>query len=287
MKPVHFLQIASRTAVERLFKQAVLLLSKAYERLSQRCLVVPTETSWGDRLYVALPESASTQIWLEGGMDQDLTQTLVALLKPGQTFVDVGAHLGYFALLARSRVGPSGRVIAFEPTPDTFALLRRNACYANMQTYPLALWSEKTHLAFNLYGQRFSAYNSFFAPRVPPVYQRRLRHRVVDVAAVSLDEFAHSHGVVPDVIKIDAESAEWRILEGAAHVLRAHRPVVIVEVGDLDIPGVMSSTQLVAILREMYDYTPFEWHDGRLIPHQAHERYDAGNLVFIPDHLPQ
>lgn len=216
-------------------------------------------------------------------MDQDLTEALTALLKPGQTFFDIGAHLGYFALLARHLVGETGLVVAFEPTPASFALLRRNARhYPNLQVYPLALWSEKSLLAFNLYGQRFSAYNSFFAPRILPAYQRRLRRQVVEIETISLDEFVRTSGVVPDVIKVDAESAELHIVKGAAHVLRTYRPVVILEVGDLDVPGAATSAQLVAFLHDEHGYAPCEWREGQLVPHQIRERYNAGNMIFVP-----
>lgn len=54
------------------------------------------------------------------------TRFLLATLLPGQTFVDVGAHLGYFSVLAARRVGPTGSVIAVEPEPRNLRLLRQN-----------------------------------------------------------------------------------------------------------------------------------------------------------------
>jgi FkbM family methyltransferase len=48
-------------------------------------------------------------------------------LAPGNVVLDVGAHIGYYTLLSSKLVGPAGRVYAFEPTPDTFAILERNA----------------------------------------------------------------------------------------------------------------------------------------------------------------
>lgn len=47
-------------------------------------------------------------------------------LKPGDVFVDVGANIGYFSLLASKLVGPGGRVVAIEASPEVFDLLRRN-----------------------------------------------------------------------------------------------------------------------------------------------------------------
>lgn len=266
----------------RPFTQTLLLLSKVYERLTRRCIVVRATTMWGEPMWVALPEPASTQIFISGQMDVDLTHTLHYMLKSGQVFFDVGAHLGYFSLLARNLIGPSGQVFAFEPTPDSFSLLRRNARYNNVHVSHMAVWSERTSLTFNLYGQRFSAYNSFFAPRVLPIYQSRLRQRIIRVETISLDEFAEDRGVYPHLIKIDAESAEMQILRGARRLLSAYRPTLIVEVGDLDIPGAAGSARIVEHLRDEFNYRPFEWQQGSLVSHNVRERYDAGNLIFIP-----
>lgn len=68
-----------------------------------------------------------------GGLwDPSETAWLSWRLRPGMTFVDVGAHVGYFSVMASRRVGAAGRVLAFEPEPGNFALLeenlRRNGC---------------------------------------------------------------------------------------------------------------------------------------------------------------
>ncbi len=54
------------------------------------------------------------------------TQLLLKRLKPGQTFVDIGANIGYYTLLAARQVGPAGRVYAFEPDEENFKLLQKN-----------------------------------------------------------------------------------------------------------------------------------------------------------------
>ena len=51
---------------------------------------------------------------------------LERLLNPGDTFVDVGANIGYFTLLAAGKVGKKGKVIAFEPWPDNCQLLEKS-----------------------------------------------------------------------------------------------------------------------------------------------------------------
>ena len=267
--------------LSRVGRSVLLSASKAYERLTGNCLVVETKTWWGSRMLVSLPEPASVQIFLDGQMDPNLTEFLCHALKPGQTFVDVGAHLGYFSLLAQHLVRPSGQVVAFEPAPQTFALLARNAARAgSIQVHALALWSESAELPFNTYGQRFSAYNSFFGPRVAPAYLHRLRKRSISVNATSLDEFLSQHPMAVHCIKIDAESAELAILRGAVRTLATHKPVVIAEVGDLGVDSAPKSAQMVDFLCKQ-GYQAWEWRAGTLHPHAVQDQYEAGNLIFI------
>jgi FkbM family methyltransferase len=83
----------------------------------------------------------SLQLYVHGEQDQYVsrrireqgvwepceTELLLSILQPGDVFVDVGANIGYFSVLAASVVGASGAVFAFEPDPDNFALLCANA----------------------------------------------------------------------------------------------------------------------------------------------------------------
>jgi len=81
------------------------------------------------RLYVHGERDAhvSRRLREEGVWEPFESRLVLALLQPGDVFVDAGANIGYFSLLAASRVGPGGRVFAFEPDPDNFRLLEANA----------------------------------------------------------------------------------------------------------------------------------------------------------------
>jgi FkbM family methyltransferase len=77
----------------------------------------------GHGLWLALPGYPNTMANL--GYEPALVATLCNVLRPSDAFLDVGANAGYFSLIAKSLVGPSGRVIAFEPDPRNCAALRR------------------------------------------------------------------------------------------------------------------------------------------------------------------
>jgi precorrin-6B methylase 2 len=72
------------------------------------------------------PEDPGGQQALGRAYEPMTTLAFHTLVQPGDRVVDVGAHVGYFTLLAARLCGPNGRVFAFEPHPDNFRLLERN-----------------------------------------------------------------------------------------------------------------------------------------------------------------
>lgn len=72
------------------------------------------------------PEGLQTWVYLFGLWEPDIAALLRSGLAPGDVFVDVGANVGYFSLLASGRVGPLGAVVAVEPSPTLSARLRAN-----------------------------------------------------------------------------------------------------------------------------------------------------------------
>jgi FkbM family methyltransferase len=130
------------------------------------------------------------------------------------------------ALLASTLVHPSGWVHAFEPTQQTFAILRHNTSrHRNIPIQPKALWSTRTTRPFHEYGGQYSALSSLRNHRL--IKESGLaRHRSYLVECVSLDEYGTAYALAPDVIKIDAETSEPQILRGSIQALVQHRPII-------------------------------------------------------------
>ncbi len=84
-----------------------------------------------------------------GTYEHNELRNLLQRLQPGDTFIDVGAHIGYLSLPIAKRVGPSGKVIALEPSPTSLELLRRNVALNgfNWVTVVDAAASDKDGLA--------------------------------------------------------------------------------------------------------------------------------------------
>jgi FkbM family methyltransferase len=143
-----------------------------------------------------------------------LSNLLRRVLRPGGSFVDVGANIGYFSVLASDLVGPGGRVFAVEPDSRNRAFLEanlaRNRC-ANVTILPYAAWSEDSSLTLETHPAGGSMSS------VHPI-EAGDGESAETVPAKRLDELIE--GPV-DLLKIDCELVDHIALAGAAGLLRA------------------------------------------------------------------
>jgi len=251
--------------------------------LRQAGMTLPcrARTFWGRSMFVVLPEVVSSEILRYGYIEEAVVAAMLAHVKPGDVVLDIGAHLGFFSLLAAHLVGPSGRVHALEPVPSTFAMLARNLeGLPNATAHNLAAWSEPTEITINDFGLAHSAFNSVRRPRLTDA-AASTRSRPIKTRAVSLDAFAREHRLRPTFVKIDAESAEGEVLAGMRWLLEEVRPVLCVEVGDLGVEEAAPSTELVRTLTSS-GYRALEFADAGFRSHQRKLCYGYGNLLFCP-----
>jgi FkbM family methyltransferase len=164
-------------------------------------------------------------IYFEGGGEPEVQAALLEHLRPGMTFYDIGANIGFFSLLAGRIVGSSGHVVAFEADPEVAERLRENIsrnAFSQIQVQENAVWSEPRDV--------------FFARTDPANSPDRGLGHVVDqggegtirVGAVSLDDFAHT-SIAPDFLKCDVEGAESEVFRGAQKLLEEKRPRILCE----------------------------------------------------------
>lgn len=240
---------------------------------------VKAYTFWGGTMSVMLPELVSAQIVSESYYEKHETLVLLQRLRPGMVFFDVGAHVGYFTLLASHLVGETGQVHSFEPTPRTFRLLADNAKHhPNITVNNLAVYSHSDELILNDFGALNFAFNSFFPARVADGRAvPEVKHRI---QTVSLDEYVERTGVKPNMIKVDAESAEYQIIDGMKNTLKTCRPFFMIEVGDLDLDGVRPCSEIVEFACS-HGYKPLMYQDGELKPHKVPDRYQGWGTVFF------
>lgn len=256
-------------SIDFYFKQAIAYLHPYKVR---------RQTLWGDMMEYYLPEAAT--VYYYGFWEAGLTNFIVKSLKPGETFLDIGSHVGFYALLASKLVGESGQVHAFEPTPRTFLSLKKNlANKSNAQSYNVAVLDSQRDITFTDYGPKYSAFNTF--------KKRKDGHmsflgngETITVPAISLDNFCAAKNISPTFIKIDVEGAEHAVLKSMERILRDIKPTLSIEVGSSDDlkENTLTSTKF---LRDR-GYVGFTITDsGNLILSNQENEAEAGNLVFV------
>lgn len=150
----------------------------------------------------------------------DLTRRL---LRCGETYVDVGANIGWFTLVAGRLVGSRGKVFAFEPEPENASWLRHNVRLNGLECVRIETsaadrrtgegWLHRS--ADNLGDHRIFPSSDLDAP--------------IPIECVRLDDYFASEPGPLDFVKIDTQGAELRVLEGFAARLARDRPTVLTE----------------------------------------------------------
>ncbi len=241
---------------------------------------VSAKTIWGDKLKCFLP--GENAVFYYGFIEPNLTSFLINFLQEGDVFIDVGAYIGYYSLLASRLVGRSGMVYSFEPTPLSFHLLRENtASTNNIVISQTAVLNKETVINFINYGARYGAFNTFEKRVDKNVNFLRGNENVIKVKTVTLDKYCDRNKIIPTFVKLDAEGSEFLILSGMSRLLKLIRPFISLEVaGGLE--WGKNNQESIQFLRKN-NYLPFEISPEGLLKKQiVQSRYDYDNLLFVP-----
>jgi FkbM family methyltransferase len=160
-----------------------------------------------------------------GTYEQPIADLLASMLRPGMTVLDVGAHIGYFSLLAAKAVGPTGHVWSFEPDPGNRASFEQNI-EANGMTdrisvVPLAVASAVGEgVLHRVAGDTGSS----------SLYHRNgAGSEQLAVGMTSLDAWTDSEGWPSiSLVKVDAEGAEGAVLAGMAGLIERNPKIVVI-----------------------------------------------------------
>jgi FkbM family methyltransferase len=210
-------------------------------------------------------------------------------LQPGQTALDIGAHKGVFAYWMHRCVGPTGRVVAFEPQPGLAAYIERmkRAFRLDRLTVVQAALSSNA-------GRK-----NLFLPREFPgeatletIRSRNLGPGAgleIEVDSVTLDDYLERLSARPvHFLKCDVEGHELEVFRGGQRMLREDRPALLFECQDFRHPG--------GHTRRVFDYLRRLGYEGRFLTedgqapvdafrpevHQALGRRPLDNFIFLP-----
>ncbi|GAA2650781.1 FkbM family methyltransferase [Streptomyces aculeolatus] len=180
-----------------------------------------TEARFGARFAVDTRDLILRYVYLFGIWEPNMTGWLQGRLRPGDTFVDVGAHVGYFSMLASRLVGDAGHVVAIEASPKFYGRLREHADLngvGNVRAVNAAVSDCRETLTFILASSINTGANSI-VPYDGPVESS------FEAEARPLPDLLETAEVAQArVIKVDVEGAEGKVARGLTPLLDQLRP---------------------------------------------------------------
>jgi FkbM family methyltransferase len=179
-----------------------------------------TRTVWGQKIFLDTRDiSLTPHLLMEGFWEMWITQFFLSRLQPGMTVLDIGANVGYYSLLAASRVGSNGRVYAFEANPSIFEILSLsveiNGFTDTVKLINKAVYSKQTTLKF------YRIKDHLGSSTIMKVLDEFVDD-YIEVETVSLDDYFGEQIPKIDLIKIDAEGSEVFIFQGMKRLIESN-----------------------------------------------------------------
>jgi FkbM family methyltransferase len=157
------------------------------------------------------------------------TRVLRSVLRKGDIFLDIGAHIGWYSLNARQAVGQGGMVVAFEPNPSCVSVLKQNILLNSFQTIKI----EKMAVS-DINGKSNFWTGDDMAGSLLKQSAQEFTHYSVKKSAVkviTLDTYCREHKFKNiRLIKIDVEGAEEQVIKGSMKILKKYHPGLILEI---------------------------------------------------------
>lgn len=239
----------------------------------------------GQYLKVDLSSTVGRSIYLRGFYEVAVEKYIRENLKPGDVFIDIGANVGYFTIIASGIVGKKGEVHSFDPHKNVNALLsesiQRNG-YKNIKLNKKALSDKEEYLSF------VALKNSAFSWTLP--VGKQTRESEEKVSAIPLDKYASSQIKRPlSMIKIDVEGAEVNVLRGAREVLSDNDPAIILEAQDWSLERFGNSIDDIFICLNELGYSAYDLAGAEIsnadVARKHLKSFTVQNLVFKKDNV--
>ena len=256
-----------------------------------RLLREPFPVSWLNGLQLTLipGNETSRSVFVTGHYEPNEFCLLAKILKPGMTFIDVGANMGLYTLFAARRVGEMGWVVAIEPSVREMKMLEHNVeqnGLRNLRLQKVAVADGDAEVELLVAGLENSGHNTLGAFG----YNTTLDHRE-KVRAVRLDQLVRSENLERvDVIKMDIEGTELAALRGGSETLRRFHPLLLLELSDRALQHQLASSgEVIDLLTQQgYRFFGFAAATGLPEPLERKDHFDSQNVIAVfGDSLPR
>lgn len=187
-------------------------------------------TIHGSKMYLDLKDKGiSKQLILNGTREELQTELVKRILKPGMKVLDIGANIGYYALIEAQAIGKTGKIYAIEPALENIKMLQKNIELNNLKTkidlHHLAV-SNKVGKA-KLYISSKSNLNTLIKPSKNTNKLLLLDKGVADINTVTVDSFIKNNKL--DFIRMDVEGFEVEIFKGMKNTLKRNKVMILFE----------------------------------------------------------
>lgn len=263
------------------FKGSNLLRKFLCERLIQAVDVpIICSTLYGFDIFVDPNDKGlEKSIYYFGEYEAGIVSAFKKILHEGDTFLDIGANIGFLSLVAACIVDKSGLVYAVEPHPFTYKILEKNIClngFKNIFSMNIALGKEiseeKIYNRINI--SRGSA--SLIRP------MNVSEELGVPVRVSSIDILIEKGQIqLPNLIKIDVEGFELEVLKGAKILLNSsHAPVLCIEFSNLHPTYGGDVRDIYNFIKSANDYSFFKLKYGKGVPSKLVKIFNENDLPF-------
>src|SRR5579859_251483 len=208
--------------------------------------------------------------------EPEVSRLFTQVLEPGDRVIDVGANIGYFAMLAASLVGGGGKVLAFEPDPSNISRLHNNRAlngFEQVEIIERAALDEIRAATF-FPNASDSGGSALWDPTHYPHHKAdESDHASIDITGTTIDAEVERTGLTGiKLIKVDTEGADYLVLKGARRLLETRSvPFVLCELHEFGLQQMGSSQEQFRAYMAGFGYDSFMlYFDNdmpRLVPH--------------------
>ena len=209
--------------------------------------------------------------------DADSSAPVLGYIRESDIVLDIGGNIGQTALFMAKKTGRDGRVVSFEPIPETYGRfltnLRLNGSIQNLMVENIALGDTHEKLKMLAENSGNSGQNRILNEYEPG-------SKVVEVEVMPLSSYLKTKPLPRiDVVKIDVEGFEYHVLKGAAEVFKQYKPVLYIELSEKNLSRQGSSAnQVVSFLNEL-SYSVKDVVSGKTITNMTSGHID---VICVP-----
>jgi len=198
-------------------------IRRVYFNATKKSIKISTNIITNHKYNLLLP--AGMDIYLFGAKTHPseirLTRYILNNLKKGDVIIDIGAHFGFYSLLASSLIGENGRVFSIEGSKANYTVLAKNiSSNKNILGFNMACSNKDEAVSYFEYPVLYSEYNSMLTQQhEQSEWIKKYPPKQIEIEGKTLDTFVNENKVKPNFIKIDVEGAELMVIEGMSALL--------------------------------------------------------------------